>query len=142
MTLLHSNKDDYTMNKMLRISVITITAALIFLAGCRAAPIYNVKGAPINISSKHSSKDIKKAIIRAGAGLGWTMKVKKQGHIVATLFLRNFVARADIRYNRKTYSITYKDSKGLGYDGENIHKNYNGWIQNLDRRIQSQLTAI
>jgi len=130
------------MNKMLRISVITVTAALIFLAGCRAAPVYNVEGAPVNVSSKHSSKDIKKAIIRAGAGLGWSMKVKKDGHILATLFIRNFVARADIRYNKKSYSITYKDSKGLSYDGSNIHKNYNGWIQNLDRRIQSQLTAL
>lgn len=130
------------MNKILRISVITLTAALVFLAGCRASPIYNVENAPIEITNKHTSKDIQKAIIRAGTGLGWQMKAKKPGHIVGTLYIRQFIAVVDINYTAKSYSITYKSSSGLNYDGTNIHKNYNGWVQNLDRRIQSQLTAI
>lgn len=130
------------MNKLTRISVITLTAALVFLAGCRTTPIYNVENAPIEISSKHTSNDIKKAIIRAGTGLGWQMKAKKKGHIVGTLYIRKFIAVVDINYTPKSYSITYKSSSGLQYDGESIHKNYNGWVQNLDRRIQSQLTAI
>lgn len=128
------------MNKISKISVITITAALIFLAGCKASPVYNVENAPIEVSSKHNSDNIKKAIIRAGVALGWKMKAKEKGHIVATLFLRKFVAIVDIKYNTKSYSITYKDSKNLQYDGTNIHKNYNGWIKNLDRGIQSQLS--
>lgn len=128
------------MNKFSKISVITITAALVFLAGCRAAPIYNIDNAPIEVSAKHSSDKIKKAIIRAGVALGWKMKAKKKGQIIGTLFLRKFVAIVDIRYNTKTYSITYKDSKGLNYDGKNIHKNYNGWVKNLDRGIQAQLS--
>jgi len=130
------------MNKILRISVIALTAALVFLAGCRAAPIYNVENSPIQITSKHTSSDIKKAITRAGVGLGWQMKSKKPGHIVGTLYLRNLIAVVDVRYNAKSYSITYKSSSGLDYDGTNIHKNYNGWVQNLDRRIQAQLSAI
>ncbi|MDH5659381.1 MAG: hypothetical protein OEY65_00165 [Gammaproteobacteria bacterium] len=130
------------MNKLLRISVITLTAALFFLAGCRASPVYNVENAPIQISSNHSSKDITKAIQRAGIALGWQMKAKKPGHIVGTLYLRTFVAVVDIRYTPKSYSITYKSSSGLNYDGTNIHKNYNGWVQNLDRRIQGQLSAL
>ncbi len=130
------------MNKLARITVITITAALVFLAGCRAAPIYNVTSAPIEVTNKHSSKDIRKAIQAAGIGLGWIMKAKKAGHIVGTLNLRTFTAIVDIRYNNKTYSITYKDSVGLNYDGTNIHKNYNGWIQNLNRHIQAQLSTI
>lgn len=130
------------MNKLLRISVITLTAALVFLTGCRSAPVYNVESAPIQISSKHTSNDIKKAIISAGTGLGWQMKTKKKGHIIATLYLRNHVAVVDIKYSTKSYSITRKSSSGLHYDGVNIHKNYNSWIQNLNRRIQSQLSAI
>ena len=128
------------MNKITKISMIAITAALVFLAGCRAAPVYNIENAPIEVNSKHSSDNIKKAIIRAGVALGWKMKAKANGHIVATLFLRKFVAIVDIKYNTKSYSITYKDSKGLNYDGTNIHQNYNGWIKNLDRGIQSQLS--
>lgn len=130
------------MNKFSKISVIFITAALVFLAGCRSMPVYNVESSPIDVSAKHSSKQIKKAIITAGSSLGWKMKEKKDGHIVGTLFLRKFVAIVDIRYNNKSYSITYKDSKGLQYDGKNIHKNYNGWIRNLDRRIQNHIDII
>ena len=130
------------MNKFSKISVVIVTAALVFLAGCRSNPVYNVDTAPIDVSAKHSSKQIKKAIITAGSSLGWKMKEKKKGHIVGTLFLRKFVAIVDIRYNNKSYSITYKDSKNLNYDGKNIHKNYNGWIKNLDRRIQSHIDII
>ena len=122
--------------------VIAATALLILLAGCRANPVMNIKDAPIQISGKHSMNEIKKSIIRAGAGLGWNMKPKKSGHILGTLFLRKHVAIIDIRYTKKAYSITYKDSQNLDYDGTNIHKNYNGWIQNLNRQIQAQLSAI
>ncbi len=130
------------MNKILRVSVITLAAALIFLTGCKSLPVYNVENAPIDVSAKHSSKNIKKSIMQAGVALGWNMKAKKRGHIVATLFLRKFVAIVDIRYNKKSYSITYKKSQGLQYDGTNIHKNYNGWIKNLDRGIQAQLSIL
>lgn len=122
--------------------VIIASALLLVLAGCRSNPIVNIEDAPIEISGKHTSKDIKKAIIRAGAGLGWTMKTKKSNHIVGTLFLRKHVAIVDVKYTNKTYSITYKDSQNLNYDGTNIHKNYNGWVQNLHRQIQAQLSAI
>ena len=130
------------MNKITRISVITITAALVFLAGCKANPVYNVDNAAIEASAKLSSNRIKKAIMTAGSSLGWKMKAKKKGHIVATLFLRKFVAIVDVRYNTKSYSITYKDSKNLKYDGKNIHKNYNSWIRNLDRRIQNHIDLL
>lgn len=124
------------------ILVIAAASMLILLAGCRANPVFNIENAPIEVSVKHSSKDIKKAIIRAGAGLGWQMKAKKSGHIVGTLFLREHVAVVDIKYTKKSYSITYKSSQNLNYDGINIHKNYNSWVKNLNRQIQAQLFSI
>ena len=124
------------------ILVIVATSLLLILAGCTSNPILNIENAPIEIEAKHSSKDIKKAIIRAGAGLGWQMKFKKKGHIVGTLYLRKHVAVVDITYTKNSYNITYKSSQNLDYDGTNIHKNYNGWIQNLNRQIQAQLTSI
>ncbi len=130
------------MNKLARITVITITVALVFLAGCRTAPILNIEGAPIEISSKHSAKDIRKAIISAGTTLGWNMKAKKAGHIVGTLYLRQNIAVVDIHYTKKTYSIVYKDSTNLKYDGVNIHQNYNAWVRNLNRRIQAQIVTM
>ena len=124
------------------ILVILATSLLIILAGCKSNPIFNVVNAPIEISAKHSSKDINKAIKRAGAGLGWQMKTKNTGHIVGTLYIRTHVAIVDIKYSKKAYSITYKDSQNLNYDGTNIHKSYNLWVQNLNRQIQAQLYTI
>ena len=122
--------------------VIIATALMLILAGCRSNPVLNIDDSPVNVDGKYSTNDVKKAITRAGAALGWTMKVRKTGHIIGTLFLRKHVAIIDIRYTKKGYSITYKDSQNLNYDGTNIHKNYNGWIQNLNRQIQAQLSAI
>jgi hypothetical protein len=52
------------------------------------------------------------------------------------------MAVVDVNYTPQTYSITYKDSSNLGYDGQSIHKNYNGWVQNLDKAIRAQLGAL
>jgi len=124
------------------IIVIIATSLLLMLAGCRSNPVFNIENAPIEISAKHSSNDVKKAIIRAGIGLGWQMKAKKGGHIVASLYLREHVAIVDITYTKKSYNIKYKSSQNLSYDGTNIHSNYNGWVRNLNRQIQAQLSGI
>ncbi|HED16210.1 MAG TPA: hypothetical protein ENI64_05265 [Gammaproteobacteria bacterium] len=117
-------------------------AAVFLLAACRSSPILNIDNAPINISATHSSADIKKAIIRAGSALGWQMKSDRDGHLLATLILRSHVAIVDITFDKKSYTIMYKDSKNLNYDGTNIHSNYNGWIQNLNQNIQAQISTL
>ena len=124
------------------ILAIVVASALLIIAGCRSNPILNIENAPIEIASKHASKDIKKAIILAGTGLGWKMNVKKSGHIVGTLLIRTHIAVVDVKYSNKNYSITYKSSENLNYDGVNIHKKYNDWVIYLNRQIQVQLSAI
>ncbi len=128
-----------TYKKLAFIAMITLTLALI---GCRTAPVYNVTEAPVDVSSSATATDVKKAIMVAGAGLGWQMKEVEPGHIVGSLFLRKHSAVVDIPYSTSSYSIVYKDSTELKYDGTNIHSNYNGWIQNLDRAIKASLSAI
>ena len=112
------------------------------LAGCRTAPVMNIEDAPVTTNVKASVKDVRKAIIRAGATLGWQMKDIATGHIQGTLLLRKHVAKIDIMFSDKSYTIRYKDSTNLGYDGTTIHSNYNGWITNLDRAIQAQLMTL
>ena len=119
-----------------------MVASALLMAGCRSNPVLNINNAPIEIEAKHTSKDIKKAITRAGVGLGWQMKAKKAGHIVGTLYLRKHVAVVNVKYSKKSYSITYKSSEYLDYDGTNIHQNYNSWVINLNRQIQAQLSGI
>ena len=133
------------MNKILKISVITIAISLIFLSGCRSmriVPVVNIQNSAIEVDGKYSKSDVKKAIITAIKGQGWGIQSKKGNHIVAVLFVRQITATIDIKFNKKSYSITYKDSTKLNYDGTKIHRNYNTWIQNLDNRIQTELSSI
>ena len=126
------------------LNVITLSALAILLVAC-AQPIRNVDNEPINISSpNYDLSGVTKAIQRAGAGLGWQMKEATPGHIVGTLYLRSHVAVVDITYTLDEYSINYKSSSNLNYNPGNntIHKNYNGWIQNLINAINAHLVAI
>lgn len=126
------------------VSVLTIAVLLFAAAGCRTAPIYNVQDATIVASTSKPLKlaDVGKAIVRAGGSLGWIMKIEKPGHIVGTLHLRTHMAQIDVNYTTKSYSITYRNSENLNYDGTNIHSNYNGWIQRLNQNINVQLGLI
>jgi len=116
------------------------------VVGCRGGgQIYQVKDAPIQTATGKvpSIEDVQKAIITAGAGLGWQMTVAKPGEIIGTLNVRSHQAVVSIPYTVKSYSILYKDSSNLKYDADKqtIHENYSGWIQRLDGAIRSGLTA-
>ena len=60
--------------------------------------------------------------------------------MVASIVVRDrHQAWVDIPYSTKGYQIRYRDSAGLDYDGERIHRNYNKWVQLLDADIRRQL---
>ncbi len=127
------------------LKVIIPGALALLLVACTGQPIRNVENAPINVSSpNYDLSDVTKGIQRAGAGLGWQMKEATPGHIVGTLYLRTHVAVVDIVYTLDEYSVNYKNSTNLNYDPGNntIHKNYNGWIQNLTNAINAQLVGL
>ena len=128
------------LNKLFTVLLLFV---VVVLSGCRSGPLYNVDNAPIDTgSAKVKLDDITKAIKNAATGLGWMAKTVKPGHIVATLSVRAHVAVVDIKYSTKTYSITYKDSVELKYDGTNIHSKYNAWVKNLDSRIRLQINSM
>ncbi|MCG7959303.1 MAG: hypothetical protein JAY69_09605, partial [Candidatus Thiodiazotropha taylori] len=101
-----------SIKNLLFISLLVFTLGLM---GCRTEPVYNVEDSPVNTIGKTSTTNIKKAIMSAGAGLGWRMKEVKPGHIVATIMKRGTTATVDIPYNKKSYSIVHKSSNGLKY---------------------------
>jgi hypothetical protein len=125
-----------------KIALIAIAFAL--LGGCRTAPIHNVSDAPVVVAAgkQATTDDVKMAILRAGGNLGWQMTQTGPGLINARIALRGHTASVDVNYNTKTYTITYRDSTNLDAGGGQIHKNYNGWIENLDRDIRAQLLLI
>ena len=121
-----------------------LLAAAMLVAGCAPmAPIQNVSDAPVTVVSNKplTEMDVRNAIVRAGAGLGWIMKDAGPGKLNATLLLRTHTAEVEIPYSTGSYSITYKSSTNLQEANGKIHRNYNGWIQNLNRGINAQLAA-
>ncbi len=126
--------------------MIVACMVLAVMVACRGGgQLYQVKDAPVQTATgkEPSLEEVQKAIIQAGAGLGWTMAVVKPGEILGTLNVRSHQAVVTIPFTTKTYSILYKDSSNLKYDADKqtIHENYTGWIQRLDGAIRSRLTA-
>jgi hypothetical protein len=125
-------------------TVILSAATMPSHAGCmRCGPIFNVADAPVTgASGKALSRDeVKAAIVRAGAALGWQMKVAGPGVITGTLNVRKHTAVIEIPYSARSYSINYKSSVNLDEGGGEIHNNYNGWIKNLAKGIDAQLAV-
>ena len=121
----------------------TVIAVFLALSGCASVPIMNVKDAVVTSSSGKplSNAEVRSSILRAGAALGWQMKDEGPNMLVGSIKLRDHSAVVEIPYSSSTYSIKYRSSMNLKESGGNIHKNYNGWIQNLTRGINAQLTA-
>ena len=114
------------------------------MAGCNtAAPIMNVSNTTVlgPVGQPLSADQVRAAIIRAGASLGWVVTDARPGVLNGRLILRTHTADVEIPYTTTAYSITYKSSINLGESGGQIHRNYNGWIQNLNRNINAQLAA-
>ena len=130
---------------MVRVSRwVAVLAAAAALTACNTmAPIQNVESVSVSSSSNKplSPAEVRAAIVRAGAGLGWIMKDAAPGVIHGTLILRTHTAEVQIPYSATSYGIVYKSSVNLQESGGKIHRNYNGWIQNLNRGINAQIAA-
>jgi hypothetical protein len=128
-----------------RFRIFTCVMAALLMTACAPTMVRNVTDAPV-VSNKAplSLDDVRIAITRAGTGLGWVMIEEEPGLIKGTLRLRTHVAIVDVTYDTSTYSIQYVDSTNLNYNESKgtIHKNYNGWIQNLENAIQRELSAL
>ena len=112
------------------------------LSACTTAPIMQVKDSPVATASGNApaKEQVRSAIVRAGAGLGWQMRDEGTDMLVGTIMLRTHVAVVEIPYSPKAYSIRLRSSMNLDEKDGTIHKNYNGWVQNLTRAINAQLS--
>ena len=121
--------------------ILVVLGVLLLLAGCTSRPIVNVTDQPVVASAgkQLTADQVRNGIVSAGNALGWVMTPVSPGLVSGRLMLRDHVAVVEVRYTAKVYSITYKDSTNLNYRDGQIHKNYNGWIENLDRDIRNEL---
>jgi hypothetical protein len=129
------------MKRLLSLKALTIASLILVLSGCITAPIYNVIDHPISHESGTSltMKQISEAIFKAGSKMGWTMVHTSPDRIRATHIKKQYKAVIDINFDKKYYSIDYAHSTNLGYDGINIHRNYNNWIVRLSNEINRKL---
>ncbi|MCF6765857.1 hypothetical protein L3V82_08725 [Thiotrichales bacterium 19S3-7] len=125
--------------KTLQFSLILIIGIL--LTACsRIQPItnYNQQTVPNGLTLK----EVKRAIIKGAEKRKWVIKEINDNQLQATYTSSTHVAVVDIRYSTKAYSLTYASSKNLDYDANMIHYNYNRWVRNLNKDIQTQLMQI
>ena len=117
--------------------VILLLSTFIF-TGCSTAPIYNATN---KIDNPKSASTTYRAIKSAGTSLGWKIHKIRPGVAQGKLYLRKHMALINIRYSASSYKINYVKSTNLKYDATKqvIHKNYNGWIQNLENAINTRL---
>ena len=132
------------MNK--KIFAAALAAALtITIGGCaRTAPILNLENVPVISTGEKAltAAQVRQSIITAGTSLGWRIVDAGPGKLEGTLLLREHTAVVDIPYSAKSYSIVYKRSDKLNEANGTIHSNYNGWVQNLDRTIRTEMSRL
>lgn len=130
------------MKKLLKLSGLVGILLFIF-TGCGAASVYNIQNNSVEVKKSTSNDDVYKAIKKAGLSLGWIVSKVKDGEAKAVINLRTHQAIVRIDYTNTSYSINYVNSTNLKYNMEKntIHNNYNGWIKNLERAINVQLSV-
>ena len=121
-----------------------VVAFVLLTAYGRGTPIVNIQSAAIPQNPAATMENIGKAIIRAGQTLGWQITPMAPGKAEGVLVLRRHRAVVEITYDTSAFSINYKDSLNLDYDGQDntIHSNYNGWIRNLEKAIRAQVSVL
>jgi hypothetical protein len=114
-------------------SGLLLLPVLVLLMGARQVPLVNPE--PIAVPAGLTEAKIAKSIKAALVGRTWVVSEEQPGHMVATLNLREHMAKIDITYDTGKVAMRYLDSKELMYGEKKgvtvIHRNYLSWIQNL-----------
>lgn len=128
---------------MLKALRLLLVCLVIGASACASNPqVYNVANASTTAPESATLKQIQQAILVAGTKRNWVMRAVEPGYIVATHSRGSHSATVDIRFDTKTFSITYQDSANLDYTGATIHSTYNRWVQYLERDIQLAMQTI
>ena len=125
-------------------TALSSTVVALAFAACTSAPVYNVSNSPVNPTSGKAlqASQVRQAIITGGTALGWRIVDAGPGRLEGTLNLRTHMAVVDIPYSATQYGIQFKSGENLKAEDGSIHKNYNGWIQNLERNIRAEIARL
>jgi hypothetical protein len=110
------------------------TLGPLLLLGCnRLAPVYTVTEASFigTAPVTRRADQIRRAAIR----LNWAVQDIRPGAMRASFNARRDQAVVEITYTRDRFSIRHLESSNLSFDGAQINRAYNGWVQELERAI-------
>jgi hypothetical protein len=112
--------------------------------GANLAPVLNVENAPVATATgvPPSRPVVHDAILRALASRNWQIVQDTADGIVASVTSGGHTATVHIAYDEHSYSIHYVESSpGLKYNGTEIHRRYNQWVDRLRASIRAQLAT-
>jgi hypothetical protein len=124
-------------------SILTILSllTLITFVGCRTEAVYHSQGVPVPAGL--TSTQVKDAILGTiEARNGWFLDSVGSDKVTALLAVRLHKATVDIFYDTKTVRPVLVSSENLKQEDGQIHKNFNTWVQLLERDILIQLKAV
>jgi hypothetical protein len=116
-----------------------------WLSACTGSlvPILNIQNAPVLGPRGHAPPNrdqVHDAVLRALSGRGWQVNSEDANGITATIVNGRNSATMHVQYDDRFYSIHYVDSSpSLGYNGDEIHRRYNDWVDRLSRAIRWNL---
>jgi uncharacterized membrane protein len=128
-------------NMIARRAVLVLLLILIATSlSCRKAPVRDIpdNSIPNTFDKTLTIEEVEAAIIAGGSEAGWSMRKTSPGLIIGTIQVRTHQASVDVKYSENNWSITYRDSSNLKYNGEKIHVNYNKWVSRLADSIRKQ----
>ena len=126
--------------------IILIASVLLILVACTSKPIYNVKPSVVVTGSGKtpSLEQVRKAVASAANIKEWTTVDLNDNQMIVTHRTRSHMAQVVVVYSEKSFSIDYKGSEMMRYDGDRIriHRSYNKWVKKLENAIKRSLDGL
>lgn len=113
------------------------------VVGCsQNEAIYTVEHASVSGPGGQLTDDqVHNAILTSLQTRDWVVQEEMPNKIIAKQTFRKHSATIQINYSQTGYSLLYRESENLGYDGSEIHRNYNKRIRQLEAEINRQLQS-
>jgi hypothetical protein len=128
-----------------RLTVAAALSLLFFVAAC-SAPIHTVDSETYGWGPQKgvTLAQVRATVEKAALDQGWLLSNEKSGSFTATKAWGGGKHNAvvDVLYNLKNFTIRYKDSKLLGYNGSTIHKTYNLMVTRLEEKIKTDVSKL
>jgi hypothetical protein len=122
-----------------------LSIAGLVACGANLSPVLNIERAPVApaAAGPHVLQVVHDAIVRALISRTWVVASDEPQSLTASVTRGGHSATVHIVYGSDAYSIHHvQSSPGLKFDGVNIHKRYNQWIDRLRVSIDAELKAV